>query len=312
MGRVSKKEQSDAGGDRNLTLFDLPAADSSVVSFHTELRSINSPLWTENKARLIQSYVRFFLFITKHGAYIDAFAGPQTERFNDDSWSAKLVLEIEPDWLNRFILCEEQPSQLVHLNQLIARRREGGDKRSIALCPGDCNVELPKALRQNPIKLRQATFCLLDQRTFECSWETVRFLASHKTEGNKIELFYFLPVGWLFRSLSAIKKDGEVRRWWGKDDVAPLFAARTTYDMSRLFVERFSQELRYRSVLPWPIFEHGGGGRIMYFMIHAADHEEAPKLMSRAYRQATGAVGPMAHAQMEFDVAGFDRAAMDA
>ena len=29
-----------------------------------------------------------------------------------------------------------------------------------------------------------------------------------------------------------------------------------------------------------------GGGRVMYYMIHATDHSEAPNLMNRAYHKA--------------------------
>jgi hypothetical protein len=38
--------------------------------------------------------------------------------------------------------------------------------------------------------------------------------------------------------------------------------------------------------MPWPIYERQSGGRIMYYMIHATDHTEAPILMSRAYANA--------------------------
>ena len=98
--------------------------------------------------------------------------------------------------------------------------------------------------------------------------------------------------------------------WWGKTDLSELRAARSVHDIAKVFTERFHNELGYRSVIAWPIYERGEAGRIMYFMIHAADHEEAPKLMNRAYRNATGAMEPMEHLQLELDAAGFDKAAM--
>ena len=45
------------------------------------------------------------------------------------------------------------------------------------------------------------------------------------------------------------------------------------------------KDLRYQSVKAWPIYERENGGAIMYYMIHATDHPEAPKFMSRAYRR---------------------------
>jgi hypothetical protein len=49
-------------------------------------------LWTGNKAMLIERYLYYFVLVTKHGTYIDGFAGPQdTDR--PESWAARLVLE---------------------------------------------------------------------------------------------------------------------------------------------------------------------------------------------------------------------------
>lgn len=50
--------------------------------------------------------------------------------------------------------------------------------------------------------------------------------------------------------------------------------------------ERFRRELGYRRALAWPIYSKAEGGRIHDHMIHASDHEEAPKLMYRAYHKA--------------------------
>lgn len=56
------------------------------------MRPIQSPVWTDNKARLIMHYLHYFVLLTKHGTYIDidGFAGPQSE-CETDSWAAKLV-----------------------------------------------------------------------------------------------------------------------------------------------------------------------------------------------------------------------------
>lgn len=52
-----------------------------------------------------------------------------------------------------------------------------------------------------------------------------------------------------------------------------------------MFEARF-KALGYSHVVSWPIFERRGGGCIMYYMIHASDHPEAPQLMARAYNHA--------------------------
>lgn len=56
---------------------------------------IQQPIWTEHKARFIEQYLKLFVQITKHGAYIDGFAGPQYLD-KPDAWAAALVLKSEP------------------------------------------------------------------------------------------------------------------------------------------------------------------------------------------------------------------------
>jgi hypothetical protein len=51
--------------------------------------------------------------------------------------------------------------------------------------------------------------------------------------------------------------------------------------------DRFHAELKYKHVYPFPIYEKKDeGGRVMYYMIHASDHDEARVLMNRAYGKA--------------------------
>src|ERR1035437_2122161 len=87
------------------------------------IKPIDHPVWTDNKARFIMRYLRYFVFITKHGTYIDGFAGPQEECLTD-YWAAKLVLESEPRWIRHFHLCDEKKSQVALLEQLKAAQPE--------------------------------------------------------------------------------------------------------------------------------------------------------------------------------------------
>ena len=303
---------SDDASDSKLDLFEElqapPINDGIVELTFKSSKQDGYPVWTENKAKLIQQYVRFFLMVTKHGTYIDGFAGPQVEEYNDESWSAKRVLEIKPPWLRRFILCDMNSRQVEHLNHLLADRRALGDKRKIEIHPGDFNATIDQILVQGAIREKEATFCLLDQRTFECKWDTVRKIAAYKKAGTKIEQFYFLAVGWLGRSMAALKDEKKLREWWGRDDVNLPRSTSNSVELARLFSHRFMRELGYATAAAWPIYERAdsGLGKVMYFMIHATDHEEAPKLMNRAYKAATLANQPMEHTQTAFEGEGFD------
>lgn len=235
------------------------------------------PVHTRHKAELVAEYLRLFQQVTKHGTYIDAFAGPQ-EPDAPETWAAKRVLELEPLWLRHFWLYDIEAAKYELLEQL--RRNHPG--QDIIVQRADFNIAVDELLHGDTIGEKEATFCLLDQRTFECDWATVQKLARHKQE-RKIELFYFLANWWLDRAVSGMTKNrDQIRRWWGGDGWED-FIALGRGDRPTAFAERFQRELGYAFVNPFPIYDAQEGGRAMYYMIHAADHEEAPRFMGRAY-----------------------------
>lgn len=258
------------------------------------------PVWTSQKAQLIARYLRYFVFITKHGAYIDGFSAPK-EPNKPETWAANLVLASEPKWLRQFYLCD-LPDRTPFLHQLAAQQPIVA-KRTVEVFGGDFNDSVHSVLQSPLMTNSTATFCLLDQFSTECHWRTVQTLAQHKSPGsNKIELFYFLAVGWLFRSLSAFKRNpGIAKAWWGSPNLGPLLEAKNQVGMMSAFKERFLNELGYRYVEAYPIFKREQGqGRIMFFMIHASDHPEAPKLMGRAYRNVVQPLEPDEQLDIEF------------
>jgi three-Cys-motif partner protein len=253
-----------------------------------KLKHLKRPIWTENKAKLIQRYLYYFVIVTKHGAYIDPFAGAQ--RISKlDAWSAKLVLEGQPKrfYLRNYYFIEQDKRKIPLLEALKQEHTPNSSTRRIRIevRQGDCNLLIPELLASRPISDREATFCLLDQRTFECHWATLKALAEYKTSGNKIELFYFLPNSWLPRAVSRTKNMERLRLWWGRDDY-PQFLRSSQSSRRDQVCERFKQELGYAYATPFPIFERKRGRRIMYYMIHATDHAAAPKLMTLAYNTA--------------------------
>lgn len=262
-------------------LFKLP--DPEPGEEEPLIGSLPHPIWTENKAKLIETYLRYFLFITKHGTYIDCFAGPQ-QPDKPEMWSAKLVLEVQPRWLTRFHLFEQNPRRFRDLVTLKADQPNDAS-RTISLYEGDVNERIHELLAAKSITEKQATFCLLDQRTFECHWETVKALAEYKKEGMKIELFYFLASKWLARAMAGVKDESILQKWWGRDDWSELYGMKPE-KCADLVVDRFKQELGYMSAKRWPIFKTGQPGLVMYYMIHATDHDKAPYQMRRAYLNA--------------------------
>jgi three-Cys-motif partner protein len=262
-----------------LNLFaDLPPASDKPMLF----RPAQRPIWTENKAKLIERYLYYFVLVTKHGAYIDGFAGPQYEG-KDDAWAAKLVLESKPAFLRNFWLCEIRKKEIAQLEALEAAQPKIKG-RTIQIVPGDFNRNVAGLLASSGIADKTATFCLLDQRTFECEWQTLVTLSRHRSD-YKIELFYFLASGWLDRAMSGIKDNSILERWWGRRDYHKLKGI-SGHERMVLFCDRMKSELGYKHAHGWQIFNREVGGKVMYHMIHATDHDEGPRLMNRAYNNA--------------------------
>lgn len=255
-------------------------------------KRITNPVWTENKAKLIERYLYYFVLITKHGTYIDGFAGPQ-EPDKPEMWAAKLVLDNEPKWMRHFYLYDSDRNKYKMLEALKNNQPKFDSKgrrisRNIQVYHGDFNELIKDLLDSKVVKQKEATFCLLDQRTFECKWSTVKALSKYKEQGyNKIELFYFLPNSWQDRALAGLTANKDLAtEWWGEGDAETL-KAMGQEKRREVMCERFKSELGYKYAYAWAIYEKAKGkGSVMYYMIHATDHDEAPKLMQRAYHNA--------------------------
>jgi len=136
-------------------------------------------------------------------------ASPVLNMRTGQTRAARLVLGTEPKWLRRFILCEKGTGEYAALETLRDEqplRKRGEPKRAIDLYHEDFNVAVKEILATGKIRQKEASFCLVDQRTFECKWATLQRLAEHKSKDhNKVELFYFLAASWLPRALAAQK-----------------------------------------------------------------------------------------------------------
>jgi three-Cys-motif partner protein len=258
----------------------FPLAEIAKQPLAKKFKVPGLPVWTDSKARLIERYLHYFVLVTRHGTYIDGFAGPQY--LDVDEYAAKLVLQRElersPPRLRHFHLVDVGIAQVNLLQQLQAR----STARDVRVYHGDFNEVVDQVLQPSVLRPSEATFCLLDQRTFECHWDTVRKLAAYRATGYKIELFYFLANGWLERALAALQDHDKCQAWWGRDDWQRV-AQMTRGTRAEALRKRFHTELGYRFVMTWAIYEAKETNRIMYYMIHASDHPEAPKLMERAY-----------------------------
>ncbi|MBK9952772.1 MAG: three-Cys-motif partner protein TcmP [Candidatus Competibacteraceae bacterium] len=136
---------------------DFPTVDRPFKELR--FRPLNRPIWTENKAKLIERYLFYFVCVTHHGDYIDGFAGPQKPG-EPTMWAAKLVLESEPKQLRKFFLCEKQRKGYRALEAL-KNDQTPVKGRDIYLYNGDFNENVHRIRASNLIGQKEATFCLL-------------------------------------------------------------------------------------------------------------------------------------------------------
>jgi len=258
--------------DRLLLTLD-PATEPARPTF----KNIKTPFWTKNKALLIERYLYLFLMVTKNGIYLDGFAAPQ-RRKDFENCAAHRVLTMDTLYLRRFVLCDVKTRNLRNLAAIEKRR-------PVVAIAGDVNLLVDEMLAAARITPKAAVCALLDQRTFECHWATVKKLAQFKSTGMKIELFYFLGTSWMDRAMKGLKDKAVVDAWYGGPDWRDWLALDRDSRV-HAFCDRFANELNYQFVTPLPIYEVRGGLKIMYFMIHASDHPAASALMQRAYRTA--------------------------
>ena len=244
-------------------------------------------------------------YITHHGTYIDGFAvRSRNAKRNSMGRQACARKQAALDTPYPFVRCQPRASE--EASALAAEQPQFDDKgrrinRDINVYHGNFNQKLREILQEAEISENEATFCLLDQRTFECDWASVAALAQHKQTGNKIELFYFLAIGWLERALSGIKDTDKLVRWWGRSDWTSLKGMRREALRDEI-VNRLKTDFRYQSVKAYPIYNRDSGGAIMYYMIHATDHPEAPIQMARAYRNVVRPDGPYEDQQLDLFV----------
>lgn len=283
MGRITKE-----GDELASSLFeDLP---EQTPPNPLEMGTESPPIWSKKKAELVSTYLKLYQQITYGGFYIDGFCAPQRRDHENELWTAKKVLEIEPKRIRRFYLVDMDQKERGRLRQMKSRHHVPG-QRYVHTYTGDFNRVVDDILdARRIISGNSACFAFLDQRGTECDWRTLEKLAEHRPK-RKIELLYLFSTGWTHRTIDAIKNDqskDRLDRWWGRPTWREDLCDITQVQQAELMQRRFEQELGYRYVMPVPILHRGHQGRRLYYLLHASDHEQANKLMKRAYKRVVG------------------------
>jgi hypothetical protein len=173
----------------------LPAPGPKRLTF----KRPEHPIWTENKAKLIERYLYYFVLVAKHGAYIDGFAAPQAEG-KPESWAAKLVLESKPAFLREFWLCDVTSKGVAALREL-KRAQPNIPGRTIDVLEGDFNTILADIL-VSAAELRKARQPFVCWTSGPSNANGALSSGSRNTRpAARLSYFIFLgPDGWTDRS----------------------------------------------------------------------------------------------------------------
>lgn len=219
--------------------------------------------------------------------YIDAFAGPGTNRIRDTSTtfdgSPLIALDAKaPGNASRFteLYFIEQDERLADELERLLATRDPEDRARVVR--GDANVELPRIVRSK--NLRAPIFVLLDTDAIEPAWSTIEEIAPWRTE-----LLINFPLGFALNRNAASPK---VPAYFGTDEWRPLWDARNTAVRSLLdLYKRRLRELGYveqieddRLIRTAP----GGQGQHLYYLIPASKVPAAKSIWEWVFRQPEG------------------------
>lgn len=172
------RRKPNSASEMGLLFKDLPTAEPSRKFLRPDV-----PVWTAHKANFIQRYLTLFIQITKHGTYIDGFAGPQRSNM-ENAWSARLALQIRPPLLRHFFLCEQNAKSFQALLKCVAEvpLPKG---RTVQLYEGDFNKKVDEILESKHITEKEATSTTTKPE--DPSWISVRVSHWHAERlGSKV------------------------------------------------------------------------------------------------------------------------------
>ncbi len=263
---------------------------SLLFSSQTGIDLARAPLHTNAKSRLISEYISKYQLVTHGGLFIDGFSAPQ-RRSDAEAWTARRVLELEPKWIRAFWLCDSDSVGIQLLYKLKAEHHLQPRSRSVWVMHGDFNVTVHTILKNHRLRRKTPVFVLLDQRSTECHWSTVKAIAARAGD-RKIEMLYFLGTSWLHRSLMQAARPEKllsIDRWWGDGSWRGLIDLSQPQIVQKM-ADRFKLELGYNYVTPYAVMRDERTASKVFYLIHASDHADAPKLMTRAYKRIFGSI----------------------
>ncbi|GAA4434626.1 three-Cys-motif partner protein TcmP [Phytohabitans houttuyneae] len=161
--------------------------------------------WTRHKLQILEDYLQAFATATKsveERIYLDLFAGwsENISRETDEQilGSVHRALRATPPFTRLCLFEVEGKAQRIEA----AIHKAYPGRKGIAVYPGDCNIQVSRAL----VDLRRVawapTFAFIDQFDSEVHWSTLEKIANFRLRGPKAEMWILFATGQYPRGLN--------------------------------------------------------------------------------------------------------------
>lgn len=261
--------------------------------------------WTEIKLDALGGYLNAFALACSRKAertlYLDLFAGAPRNVARSDArtilGSGSRALDARPPF-TKLVFGEIQQRTAAGLEKYYRANYPG---RDVEVLPGDSNVTFPTRLAQLAREEREwrwaPTFAFIDQFAAEIHWTTIEALARFRNGNHKVELWLLFGESFLPRGLGVHRQDDafaeRVEKMFGTAEWNEIWQARlrgalepgrAKHELINLMRWRLQHELGYSTTLPLQIVSHGG--KPLYTLIFATDHDAGDKIMRSVFSGA--------------------------
>ncbi|MEX2539989.1 MAG: three-Cys-motif partner protein TcmP [Actinomycetota bacterium] len=257
--------------------------------------------WAAVKLGIIRCYLEAFVVASTtapHRQYAEGFSGPGINLIRESGtrlWGSPMIsLSVEPV----FDRCLFMDTGQSNVEALASRTEQFRDRAHVR--QGDCNKDIVTEM-QSRFDKTSPTLCLLDPEGAELAWQTVESIAAYKTSKWKAEQLILLATDTGFTRLLFLHAPLER---WAEERVTALFgnerwrqtferrrAGAITADEARTeYVQLYTEGLRnlgYANVLERPV-QAAPGGRILYFLVFATDHDAGARIMDHCFDNVWG------------------------
>lgn len=258
--------------------------------------------WTRHKLQILERYLQAFAQASSSVSeriYLDLFAGwpENVSRETDEQilGSVHRALRVNPPFTRLCLFEVDRKAQ-----RLAAAITKAYPNRSgIKVYPGDCNLQVARALADlKPVRWAP-TFAFIDQFDSEVHWSTLEQIASFRRGKTKAELWILFATGQYPRGLNI--HGTEMNAAYGKTltkmigttqwaDIAEarrrglLSAPEAREEWVNLMRWRLQHDLGYRASYAFTMKNTNGND--IYDMIYATDHPVGDKVMRHLYGKA--------------------------